>query len=407
MSGASQRKAEAEAEVRALNALLERRVAERTAELQVALSNLHALNSQRNQAEAALRESELRYRRLVELSPEAVLVVVDDRLAYVNAAGLGLFGASDAATMLAIQPMQLVHPDDRKSVAAKLRRLAAAGEAAPQAEARLLRLDGSPMEAEMTAAGVTFDGRPAVQILVRDVGERKAMERMKDELLAIVSHELRTPLTSIRGSLGLLAGGVLGQLHPRGQRTLEIAVSNADRLIRLLNDVLDLERMRAGRMTLELRPCTAAELVEQAVSEMRGLADRRGVHVIVDRVEGVANADPDRMVQVLTNLLSNAVKFSSEAGHVRITATTYGQRVCFSVTDSGRGVPADKLDSIFERFQQVDRSDARAKGGAGLGLAICRSIVQQHDGRIWAESTLGQGSTFYVELGSAALAAAA
>jgi PAS domain S-box-containing protein len=380
---------------------LEQRVAQRTAELEVAVSNLRAQNSQRSQFEAALRDSEARYRLLVELSPECIVVIADERTVYVNTAGVRLFGARDVAEMLEVPPLELVNPEQRTRAAAALRSLARAAKVAPQAEARLIRLDGSPIEAEITAAGITFDGRPAVQVLVRDVSERKAMERMKDELLSIVSHELRTPLTSIRGSLGLLAGGVLGDLPPLGQRMLNVAVTNADRLIRLLNDVLDLERMRAGRLTLQLKPCSAAVAVEQAVSEMRGLAERAGVRLSVGEVAGTPLADADRLVQVLTNLLSNAIKFSPEGSHVRLSAETRGDRVIIAIDDNGRGIPADKLKTIFERFQQVDASDSRLNGGTGLGLAICRGILEQHGGRVWAESSLARGSTFYVELRSA------
>jgi len=390
-----------EVEVRALNTSLERRVADRTAELEIALSNLQALNSQRAQTESALRESEDRYRRLVELSPESILVVADDKVMYVNAAGVRLFGANDVSEMLSTPLHLVIQPSLRPRVRAALRNLAATGSVATQAEARLIRLDGVPIEAEITAAGVTFDGRPAVQVLVRDVGERRAMERMKDELLSMVSHELRTPLTSIRGSLGLLAGGVLGTLPARGQRMLDIAVSNADRLMRLLNDVLDLERMRAGRLTLDLRPCDVSHMVDQAVAEMRGMAERANVMLSAGESSGVVMADADRVVQVLTNLVSNAIKFSPEEGTVHLATTNDGQRVRFSVSDRGRGIPPDKLESIFERFHQVDASDSRLQGGTGLGLAICRGIVQQHSGRVWAESAPNEGSTFYVELRSA------
>jgi PAS domain S-box-containing protein len=385
-------------ELRALNAELERRVTEHTAQTEVAVSNLRAQNSQRARAEAALRESEARYRRLVELSPETIVVVADEKIVYINAAGVRLFGAMSAAELLATPPDALVHVADWPRIAEGLRSLSEAGSVAPQSEARLVRLDGRPLEAEITAAGITFDGGPAVQVLIRDVGERRAVERMKDELLSVLGHELRTPLTSIRGSLGLLEGGVVGPLSTRGRRLIGIAVSNADRLIRMLNDILDLERMQAGRLVLQIRPRDAADLIDLAVAEMRGVAGRSHVQLIVDEVEGVVAADACRVVQVLTNLLSNSITFSPAGGQVRLSATTHGTRVRFSVADQGRGIPADKLDSIFGRFQQVDRSDARVKGGTGLGLAICKSIVQQHGGWVWAASQLGQGSTFYVEL---------
>jgi signal transduction histidine kinase len=281
-----------------------------------------------------------------------------------------------------------------------LRALAAGRKLPPQAEIYLLRLDGTPIEAEVTAVGITFDAAPAVQVLVRDVSDRRAVERLKDELLSMVSHELRTPLTSIRGSLGLMAAGLLGDLSPRGQRMLDVAVSNADRLIRLLNDILDLERLRAGRLTMQLRPCSIVELVEQTVALMHGSAERAGVDLVVGPLAGFVDADPDRLVQVLTNLVSNAIKFSARGGQVRVNALTIGSHVRLSVTDTGRGIPPDQLERIFERFQQVDASDSRVNGGTGLGLAICRSLVRQHAGRVWAESDLGHGSTFYVELRS-------
>jgi signal transduction histidine kinase len=201
----------------------------------------------------------------------------------------------------------------------------------------------------------------------------------------------------------LLEGGVLGPLSPRGQRMMSIAVSNTDRLIRLLNDVLDVERMQAGRLVLEPRLCQAPELIELAVGEMHGLAERAGVQLVVDEVDGFIEADGDRMVQVLTNLLSNAIKFSSAGSSVQVSACVVDGQVRFSVADQGRGIPFDKLEVIFDRFQQVDASDARVKGGTGLGLTICKSIVEQHGGLVWAESRLGRGSTFHVSLNAATM----
>ena len=381
---------------------LERRVAERTAELEVALNNLQAQRSQRAHAEARLRDSEERYRHLVERSPEAVLVIRAGRILYANPACVRLFGARNSAELLEAHPLSLVHSSEQARGTRQLMQRAATSEVASDIEARLVRFDGGTIEAEITSVGVHFDGQAAAQLLIRDVGERRAVDRMKDELLSIVSHELRTPLTGLRGSLGLLAGGVLANTPDRGQRMLEIALSNTDRLIRLLNDVLDLERMRAGRLTLRPTDQAAIDLVDVAVEESSGLAECAGVRLNVGPVEGRVSADADRLVQVFTNLLSNAIKFSPRGSEVSIEARELDQLVRFSVADEGRGIPSDLLETIFERFQQVDSSDARVKGGTGLGLAISRAIVQQHNGRLWAESTLGLGSTFYVELRAAA-----
>jgi PAS domain S-box-containing protein len=234
--------------------------------------------------------------------------------------------------------------------------------------------------------------------IATDITERKAIERMKDEFVSIVSHELRTPLTSIRGSLDLLVSGVLGTLPEKGQLMLDIAVKSTDRLVRLINDILDIERIESGRVTLTREACDAAALMIQAGDVMRAMAEKAGVHLVVVPVGATLWADPDRTQQILTNLLSNAIKFSPPQGTVWLTASLEQEHVLFQVRDEGRGIPPDKLESIFERFQQVDASDSREKGGTGLGLAICKNIVQQHGGRIWADSTQGQGSTFFFTL---------
>ncbi len=235
--------------------------------------------------------------------------------------------------------------------------------------------------------------------LRRDLAARRQVERMKDELVSVVSHELRTPLTSIRGSLGLLASGKLGTLSEQGQRMLEIAAQNSDRLVRLINDMLDLERTESGTAHLEMGWAAAAELVSEAVAVVEEIAAGCGVG-LETRVppELSLRVDADRIVRVLVNLLSNAIKFSPAGAAVQVIVERRGAEALFQVRDRGRGIPADKLESIFERFRQVDSSDAREKGGTGLGLAISRSIVQQHHGRIWVASEAGKGSTFFFSL---------
>jgi signal transduction histidine kinase len=221
-------------------------------------------------------------------------------------------------------------------------------------------------------------------------------ERAKDELLSVVGHELRTPLTSIRGSLGLLAGGILGELPEDAANMVAVAVLNTDRLVRLINDILDVERIAAGRLLLEPAAVDAAELVSQSMQVVQASADAAGV-VLRGEVTPVAVtvlADADRIVQALVNLLGNAVKFSTPGRVVTVTVSRDREAALFSVRDTGRGIPADRLESIFERFRQVDASDAREKGGSGLGLPIARAIVDQHGGRMWAESDETTGSTF-------------
>lgn len=236
---------------------------------------------------------------------------------------------------------------------------------------------------------------------------RSQLDTLKDEFISTVSHELRTPLTSIRGALGLLASGTIGDLDPRAMNLLRIATTNTDRLIRLINDILDLERMESGRAPLQIRRCSLRDLCEQAIETMTPMAQDHTVHLELVPFAGGPNSsadclffdgDSDRILQVLTNLLSNAIKFSPPASTVRIHTDATSDSILLKIVDEGRGIPAEKLDAVFDRFQQVEHADARQRGGTGLGLSICRSIVQQHSGSIWAQRNLIKGTTLFVML---------
>ena len=239
---------------------------------------------------------------------------------------------------------------------------------------------------EGTAVGVV--------VAFADTTERRALDRMKDEFISTVSHELRTPLTSLRGALGLVAGGALASRPEKAQQMLEIAISNTDRLVRLVNDILDLERIGSGKAELQLTMCSAEDLLRRAVTQQQNCTPRPNIRIFY-AANGVSVwADPDRILQALNNLISNAIKFSAPGSEIRLTATSHDENeALIEVADQGRGIPAEKLDHIFDRFQQGDASDSRSMGGTGLGLAICRSIVNQHGGRIWATSTPGKGTT--------------
>jgi signal transduction histidine kinase/DNA-binding response OmpR family regulator/CHASE3 domain sensor protein len=267
---------------------------------------------------------------------------------------------------------------------------------ADEADWTYVRADGSsfPIHLSLSALRASSGDVSGFVAIAQDITERRAVDKMKNEFISVVSHELRTPLTSIRGSLGLLAAGMLGNVTDKAQRMLQIAISNTDRLVRLINDILDIERLESGKIALDRQAVDAEHLLQQAVETMRGMSDKNNVQVELLPVSGQIFGDPDRILQTLTNLISNAIKFSPEGGSVVVSATSDRTHMQFSVEDHGRGIPEDKIGAIFERFQQVDASDSREKGGTGLGLAICRTIVQQHGGRIWVRSHLGKGSTF-------------
>jgi signal transduction histidine kinase/DNA-binding response OmpR family regulator len=238
---------------------------------------------------------------------------------------------------------------------------------------------------------------------------RSDLDTVKDEFISTVSHELRTPLTSIRGALGLLSAGLLGNVDPKAQNLLRIASSNTERLIRLINDILDLERMESGRAPLKLRRCSMNDLAREAVETMSTMAEGAGIHLELTtnapRDSIYFDADSDRILQVLTNLLSNAVKFSPAGSTVSVQIDSNPNSLLLRVVDQGRGIPPDKLEAVFDRFQQVESSDSSKKGGTGLGLAICRSIIQQHGGAIWAQANHGgPGTTLWVQLSRSARA---
>jgi signal transduction histidine kinase len=238
-----------------------------------------------------------------------------------------------------------------------------------------------------------------ILLVVRDISERRRVDRLKDDFIAIVSHELRTPLTAIRGALGILDAGVLQDRPDKAQHLLKMALANTERLIRLVNDILDLERLTSGRVELVKEVCPVSALMTAALEGLEAIALEAAVEIYLEPLELNLWVAPDAIVQTLTNLLSNAIKFSTAGDAVYLKAElTATDQVLFTVQDQGRGIPADRLQTIFERFKQVDVSDSRQKGGTGLGLAICKSIIEQHGGRIWAESVLGQGSCFYFTL---------
>jgi PAS domain S-box-containing protein len=294
---------------------------------------------------------------------------------------------------------------------------------------------------------------------IQDIRDRLEVDRIKDEFISIVSHELRTPITSIEGSLQLLGSGIYNTRPEKAKDMLDIAIKNSNRLVRLVDDILSFERLESGKVELIMEPCQVKDLMHQAIDSVSPLADQAAITLQVSPCPAKLHAAPDAIVQTLTNLLGNAIKFSeprqtvwvearewrggvgewasgrvdewegdqvSGAGsqvsgtqdepssstqnpipdtrypkpiypptHPPIHPPTHPPSILFSVTDQGRGIPPEKLDRIFDQFQQVDVSDSRQKGGTGLGLAICKRIVQQHGGEIWVESRLGMGSRFY------------
>lgn len=265
------------------------------------------------------------------------------------------------------------------------------------------RKDGSTFPAEISVGAMEAGGRRVFVIFIRDISERKQVERMQTEFISTVSHELRTPLTSIGGSLSLIVGGAAGEINDRAKRLLEIASTNTQRLIRLVNDILDIERLQSGRMAFQFAEIPVDDVLSQVVAANRGFADSFGVQIrqVATMPGAVVRADTDRLNQAITNLVSNAVKFSPRGATVDVGAIKTLTGIRISVRDRGPGIPEAFRARMFERFSQADATDTRQKGGSGLGLSIAREIVQRHNGVITFESQTGRGTVFHIDLKAA------
>jgi PAS domain S-box-containing protein len=264
------------------------------------------------------------------------------------------------------------------------------------------RRDGTEFPVEVGLNPIhTREGLFVLAVIV-DISERKRMDRLKDEFVSTVSHELRTPLTSISGSLGLLIGGAAGKLAEPAARLLTIAQTNSQRLIRLINDILDIEKMESGQIVFHFKRVEARALIEQAIEANRGYADGFRVRLRLDPAAPAAEvyADSDRLAQVVTNLLSNAIKFSPAEGEVTVAIEKSGDTVRILVRDRGPGIPPEFKPRIFEKFAQADATDARQKGGTGLGLSIVKQIVARLGGKVGFHDAPGGGTVFHVDLPS-------
>lgn len=302
-----------------------------------------------------------------------------------------------------------LHPEDRDAVEQALQTALRNG-SPYRHEHRIVRPDDSVRiiqdrgEVKRDSSGQIV----AMAGTLHDITELRHVERLKAEFISTVSHELRTPLTSIQGSLGLLTGGLGGELSAQASSLLEIAHNNVQRLLLLINDILDLSKIESGKLNFHFRALDIMPFIEQAIAQNQPYAEQYAVQFILEESVGQARvrADSDRLMQVMSNLLSNAAKFTRPGTNVEISVHSNGESLCISVRDHGNGIPESFHEKIFDKFSQADSSDTRRRGGTGLGLNIARSIIEAHGGRLDFDTRMGEGTTFYFELPLLAPAAA-
>jgi len=264
-----------------------------------------------------------------------------------------------------------------------------------------LRKDGSPIHVALSVSEVQLADHRIFTGTLHDLTERNRADKLKSEFVSTVSHELRTPLTSIYGGLKMVMAGVAGELPEKAQRLVQLAYNNSERLNLLINDILDIQKMEAGRMELQFQTVNAATLVRRAVEENSGYAEKFSVHyTIMEPLSETlfVGGDESRLCQVLANFLSNAAKFSQAGDSIEIKVEESKPWVQFAVTDHGPGIPEEFQSRVFQKFAQADSSDTRQKGGTGLGLSISKALVVLHNGEIDYITRAGQGTTFFFRL---------
>ncbi|MEG3639331.1 CHASE domain-containing protein [Magnetococcus sp. PR-3] len=352
---------------------------------------------------AQLKDSESRLSAIFQTAVEAIITI--DEMGHIesaNAAVSTLFGYTEEE-MIGQNVKMLMPAPHRESHDGYLHNYRTTGDAkiiGSVREVEGLTKAGELIPLELSVSDVPMANRRIFTGILHDIRERKRSEKLKNEFVSTVSHELRTPLTSIQGSLGLIKGGVAGELPLKAASLISVAHRNCERLVRLINDILDVEKMEAGKMAFKMEQQAISPLIYQAVETNRGYGEKHEVELklVEDMPEAIGVVDSDRFAQVMANLISNAVKFSPPQGQVEVMLSSHKSNWLIQVVDHGIGIPDAFKPHIFDKFSQADSGDTRQQGGTGLGLAICKLIVERMGGVLNFESEEGKGTSFFFTL---------
>lgn len=361
-------------------------------------SGAHDVTAYRTQ-QRALEASSERLAAILDTAPDAIVTVTDSGVVlHANRGAEALFGEG-SGDIRGRRLEQMLDLPGSWPISLE----AARDDDAPRLvvhQARARRSDATSVPVELSTGRFVAEGRTVFTCVIRDVSERERLAQLQAEFISTVSHELRTPLTAIRGALGLVGGGLMGELPDEANEYVNIALVNCDRLVRLLNDILDIEKTEAGKWEFRYEVVGLAAVAQAAIVANAATAEAARVSLVVNpgASPGDALVDPGRLMQVLTNLISNAVKFSPERGCVELAVERHGHWLRVTVRDHGPGVPEAFRERIFRRFAQADGSDTRARGGTGLGLSIARSIGEAMGGRLGFENAADGGAAFWLDL---------
>lgn len=352
-----------------------------------------------------ISESESRVQAILTCLAEGICQLdVDGKIVYINSAAQQIlqYQEEDLIGHHMHEKVHYVMPDGnvRRKEDCPLLRVIKEGKSCRVSEDWFVRKDESLVPVEYVSSPLILNGKNnGAVVAFQDITLRKEAENRVSEFYSTVSHELRTPLTSIRGALRLMEAGKGGELSARGKQLIGMGRLECDRLVRLVNDILDIRKIEAGKMELSLAKVNIKTLVDRSIENLRALAEEHHVKLAQEGIYDLELAcDKDRVTQILTNLISNAIKFSPEDGTVTVSMSVKDNFLKIMVRDTGAGISSANQKKLFRVFQQVDSSDSRPKGGTGLGLAICKALAEQHGGQVGVESKEGEGSTFWFTL---------